>query len=56
MKCDFQRHNLVSFVKQHDFDYPKIHDSGSMKIDSEFRGPVGPEAGRRTVPGYAHGR
>ena len=56
MKCDFERQFLVSFVKQHDFDDPKIHDSGSMKNDSEFRGSNGPEAGQRTAPGYAHGQ
>ena len=39
------------FLEHRDFD-----DPGTEDLINEFRGRVGPEACRRTAPGYAHGQ
>ena len=53
----FERLGLVCFLEHRDFDDPGSDDLMNGQNDrDEFRGPVGPEACRRTAPGYAHGR
>ena len=42
---------LLSILEHRDFD-----DPGTADLINEFRGRVGPEACRRTAPGYAHGQ
>ena len=52
-----ERQGLVCFLEPRDFDDPGSEELiNESKNDSELRGPVGPEAYRRTAPGYAHGR
>ena len=53
----FERLGLVCFLEHGDFDDPGSDDLMNGENDrDEFRGPVGPEACRKTAPGYAHGR
>ena len=53
----FERLGWVCFLEHRDIDDPGSDDLMNGENDrDEFRGPVGPEACRRTAPGYAHGR
>ena len=47
----YESQGLVCFLEHRDFD-----DPGTEDLINEFRGCVGPEACRRTAPGYAHGQ
>ena len=47
----YESQGLVCFLEHRDFD-----DPGTEDLINEFRGRVGPEACRRTAPGYAHGQ
>ena len=53
----FERLGVVCFLEHREFDDHGSDDLMNGENDrDEFRGPVGPEACRRTAPGYAHGR